>query len=198
MKIDIYVGRDAQIYQDSLALARIESFKQYPYLYSGTLERSQKYAARYAACEQGMIAVAMIQNKVACISTGIPLSHDSNLVTTIRNECVQKQLEANQYYYLGETIVMPEFQSQSVLEKIVLKQCEQIKAWGFEFACMLNVLREDNHPLKPVDYQCEQFIWQSIGFSKTDIVIKSSWPTIQKNGEIEKQENLLGLWVKDL
>lgn len=198
ISVEIVVGSDIQKYIDYVSALRISTFKDYPYLYKGSLNYEKKYIENYILDNKATLAFAKVNNKIAGISTGIPLASNSEIVKDIQVIFHKNNIDISRYYYYGETIVLPAYRRQGLTTMLYQKQNELVRNWGFKYTTILTVMREDDDPLKPKGYQKPDEIWKHLGFYKNGLVCAHNWPTIQKSGEVIEAYNKLELWVKNL
>ena len=59
---------------DELADLRIRIFRDYPYLYDGSVEYERDYLDRYARSKQSVVVLAMEYNRLIGAATGLPLN----------------------------------------------------------------------------------------------------------------------------
>lgn len=198
LTIDIYVGKDAIEYIDIVSELRIQAFKEYPYLYEGNLDYEREYVHGYAIDGKAMIAVARTDNKIVGISTGIPLVSDSEIVADAKKIFAENGLDVSDYYYYGEVIVLPDFRGRGVTSKLYAEQDNLIKSWGYKHVCILTVMREIDHPLRPANYKSPDKMWEHLGFFRNKLITEYHWPTIQPDMSVEDVKNYLEFWTKDL
>lgn len=196
--VEIHVGKDAAEYIDYVSQLRIDIFKEYPYLYEGELEYEKQYMHGYTTDKKSMIAVAKVNGELAGVSTGIPLISDSEIVADAKNVFAKQNVEVGDYYYYGEVIVLPKFRGHGITTKLYSEQNQLIQEWGFKHVCILTVVREENHSLKPKDYKSPDGMWKHLGFFRNDLTIDYHWPTIHPDKSVKDVNNTLEFWTKNL
>ena len=196
--VEIYIGQDSTDYIDTISKLRVDVFKEYPYLYEGELCYEKNYMLGYTTDKQAMIAIARVDGKLAGVSTGIPLISNSEIVVDAKKVFLQEKIEIGDYYYYGEVIVLPEYRGRGLTTKLYAAQNELIKSWGFKHVCILTVVREIDHPLKPVDYKSPEKMWEHLGFFRNKLITDYHWPTIQADKSVKDIKNTLEFWTKQL
>ncbi len=197
-QIQIHIGNNFIPYIDIISQLRIEIFKEYPYLYKGDLDYEKKYMQGYLTDHQAMIALASINERIVGISTGIPLISDSEIVMDAKKVFAKDNIDISDYYYYGEMIILPEHRRKGLATQLCCAQNKVIKRWGFKHVCILTVVRGEDHPLKPTNYISQESLWKSLGFSKNNLTINYSWPTIQVDQSATSQSNTLEFWTTHL
>jgi hypothetical protein len=90
---------------------RLNDFKEFPYLYDGILDHEKENFQKYMDNEQSLLIVAKDDAKVIAVSTGIPF--DSPFMGKVGAEAFLKNgLNAKDFYYFGETIILPEYRGK--------------------------------------------------------------------------------------
>jgi GNAT superfamily N-acetyltransferase len=194
----VLIGMQILGISDDLPLAWINAFKEYPYLYKGSLEEGRHYFEHFAAHGQGSVVIATVDGKFAGFLTGAPLiavnDHFKGITDVFRNS----NLDPNNFYYFSDVVVLPEFQNKGVAKKFfqILEEKAK-KSWGYKNICLVTIEHDAKHPLRPSDYEEADARWEHLGFTKTPMKIKHIWSTIiDENGNAEDQENVLVLWTK--
>jgi hypothetical protein len=162
------------------------------------LEYEKKYFSGYAKDDKATIAIAKVENQIVGIATGIPLISESDIVTDAQKVFSKQGIQLDDYYYCGEIIVLPQFRSLSLITKLSQAGSTLLKKWGFKHICMLTVIREENHPLKPKNYKSPDNLWAHLGFVRNHLTIGYHWPTIQPDNTVVDTKNSLEFWTKNL
>jgi len=74
LKYLIIHGHELNKQLQDLAKLRITVFREYPYLYDGSIEYENKYLNTYAKCKDSVIALVYDNNKLVAATTSLPLS----------------------------------------------------------------------------------------------------------------------------
>lgn len=200
INIKIFVGEEVIPYIRTIAEMRIRIFKEYPYLYMGNLEYEEKYLQSYSLNAKAMLAVAYSNEKVVGISTGIPLLSESEIINVCENSLKQQDKDPSKYYYYGEILIEHNYRGLGISSKLYKAQDALASSWGFKHTSILTVHRSDNHPLRPQNYKDSNCIWEHLGFFKNlpPLTIRYNWPTIQADGSIVDDSNLMEFWERPL
>jgi hypothetical protein len=179
----------------------LKTFKEFPYLYSPTLQEDKEYFSWYAKHEKGMLVTAQHENDLAGFITGIPMNYLATMDffhgPEISAQFKKNNIDIDNYYYCGEIIVLPDFRENHICSKMFAEFESQVKAWGYEGICLITSDRENDHPLKPVNYLDSRLIWAHYGFTQSSIIIKNVQPTvIDTYGTVQELENGFIFWIK--
>jgi len=96
---------------DELADLRIRIFRDYPYLYDGSVEYERDYLDRYARSKQSVVVLAMEYNRLIGAATGLPLTDaDPEFVAPFERHGPPPE----QVFYFGESVLLPEYRGEGV------------------------------------------------------------------------------------
>lgn len=202
LTIQVLKADDISVYSDLLKQFRTETFKQYPYLMQTSDEHESYYLSQFIADKNAVMVVAFKDNKPVGISTGIPLQSDSGLMgeykQILKNIFAAQDFNADEFYYCGEILHATKSENKiEVMEKLLAALEQQAKAKGFKYLCFIKMTEQENHPLKPHNYQDPEPIWKC-GFEETNVKLNYSWPTIQADRSVKDQEHELIFWIKKI
>lgn len=193
LDIRAYHGDELLKWVNIIAEMRISEFRNFPYLYAGNIEIEKKYLTSYTQDIKSAVIIASYQDKIAGILTGMPLTSHLDPVNGAKELFIKNGLNPLEYYYCGEFIVKPEFRNQGIAKMLYIKQVEYAKKQRFKKFCLMTVDRSK----KPPSYFDTELLWKKLGFIKTDMKVKLSWPTINENQSIEDREHVLTFWIND-
>ena len=166
IRIEIITSLKIASYIDKVSEMRLRIFKEYPYLYYGTMAAEKNYMMLYTTDAKATLALAYDDNKIIGISTGIPLLSNADII----NDCPNLLMESGEvpadYYYYGEILLEREYRGYGISSRLYAAQDLLVKKWGFNKCCILTVMRDMQHPLKPENYQCTENIWKHLSFKQ--------------------------------
>jgi GNAT superfamily N-acetyltransferase len=193
-----YNGSDIQSQVNDVATARIEGFRDYPYLYQGNLNYEKKYLSGYCQEPNALLICVYDNQYLAAVATSIPLDSPSDIVAGAPKLFRTFGEDPQEYYYFAEIIVRPEYRGAGIAKEIYKLRMHHAASLGLRGLCLAAVERSFDHPLRPKDYKLSQPVWQREGFIKTDMTFVYTWPTIQTDGTVSDQENIMRFWTKKL
>jgi len=194
----LYHGDEIKEHIGTIARFRLEQFKEYPYLYIGDYEQEQKHLGFYANYKESLLILASDNDKIVAVSTSLPLKYEEEIISCCADELAHRGMDASKGYYFGETIILPEYRGQGIGTILVNMQEEHARTLGCTFVCFIAVKREADHPLRPKNYTEAAVVFERLGFEKTKSVVSFSWPTLQADGTVREEVNLLDFWIKRL
>lgn len=196
-KLRVLKGNEIIPYINQISEFRVKYFKEYPYLYSGSLAYEREYIEGY--CKEAkslLIILEDLSGRLLGFSTGIPLVSDSEIVREAAKSFTEAGFDSETFFYFGETILVPEERGKGNYSKIVRLREEEAIEMGFEGACFMAVNRAENHPQRPKEYQSIDSKFEHMGYSKTSIGVSFTYPTILPDGTVCDVEHLMVYWMK--
>lgn len=193
LSIEAVRGRGALPYLDALARLRIEVFREYPYLYEGTLEYEQRYLASYAQQASSVVVIARDGDEVVGASTAMPLlEHGENVAPVFE----QAGIDPRRVYYFGESVLRASYRGRGVGHAFFDHRENAARDHGFAISAFCAVERPSDHPRRPQDYVPHDAFWTKRGYQKRpDMIATFAWLDL---GEATETEKPMVFWVKEL
>ncbi len=193
MEYQTYRGEEIASQLESLAALRIQVFREFPYLYEGTLEYEREYLKILPASASGFLAIARDGEVLAGASTALPLADEG---PEFRKPFEESGLPVEEYYYFGESILLPSYRGQGAGHRFFDLREAQAKSLGFRYSCFCRVLRSQEHPLRPSDYWPLDTFWTRRGYiRRPDLLTTYRWPDL---GESEDSDKTMEFWLHEL
>ena len=187
------VGAGIAAHLEALAALRIRVFREFPYLYDGTLEYERRYLARYAGSPHGVIVLAVDGDAVVGASTALPAAHHSD---EIAPALARGGLDLATVFYFGESVLEPAYRGRGLGGVFFAEREQQARAHGYRFAAFCAVERPADHAARPFDYRPPGGLWQRHGFvRRADLVGEMSW---RDRGDIDETAKPMVFWIKEL
>lgn len=178
---------------DDLAQLRIAVFRDYPYLYDGTVEYEQRYLRQFAKGKDGIIVAAKDNGDIIGCATG------SALVTQhgpLQEPFSKAGYNLDEIFYCGESVLLPQYRGQGIGHIFFEEREKHARAKGYRYAVFCGVVRPAEHPARPRDYQPLDVFWKKRGYRKMDgMIAHFSWKDIGDQSETEKP---MQFWLKAL
>ena len=179
---------------DALARLRIAVFRDWPYLYDGTLEYEQTYLAKLAAARGAVIVAAYDGENIVGCATGAPMAEAEAEVSA---PFAARGYDIGRIFYCGESVLLRAYRGRGLGHAFFDHREAQARALGgFTHAAFCAVVRPEDHPLRPKDYVPLDAFWQKRGYAKADgLVTRFAWKDIDRSGETEKP---MQFWMRAL
>lgn len=167
MTVEISIVRGAAIapWVDALAALRIRVFRDWPYLYDGTLAYEQAYLQRYVAADQAVMVLAQDGEVLVGASSGLPL-RDAD------PEFQQPFLNAvpalDEIFYFGESVLLPGWRGQGLGHRFFDEREAFARQCGYGYAVFCAVQRPPDHPARPAQARDLAPFWRGRGYTPLD------------------------------
>jgi GNAT superfamily N-acetyltransferase len=176
----------------AVAALRIAVFREYPYLYDGTLAYEEEYLAGYAASPQSLVVIARDGETVVGAATAMPLALNEEAAVPL----VAAGYDPESVYYFGESVLLPAYRGRGIGHQFFDHREAAARRFGFSLAAFCAVVRPDDHPARPAGYAPHDGFWTKRGFTRRpELVAQFSWRDV---GEIEETAKPLVFWTKAL
>jgi GNAT superfamily N-acetyltransferase len=194
VRVEFFAGTAMVPHLPALGRLRIAVFREWPYLYDGSLENEQRYLAGFAACPRAGLAVAFDGDDAVGCSSCLPLAdEDDNILAPFR----ARGWDASRFFYFGESVLLPAFRGQGIGVKFFEAREAHARATSDgDFATFCAVQRPANHPLRPAGAVPLDAFWRKRGFVPyPDLACTMRWKQVDSD---ERVENRLAFWLKSL
>ncbi|MEO7735670.1 MAG: GNAT family N-acetyltransferase, partial [Kofleriaceae bacterium] len=101
LAIELATGAAIATHLDAIAALRILVFREYPYLYEGSLDYERRYLASYARSPASLVVLARAGDRVIGASTALPLTDHSDAVVP---PLVRAGFDPGAVCYFGESV----------------------------------------------------------------------------------------------
>lgn len=187
-------GQEIATVFDDLASLRIAVFRDFPYLYEGSVEYEKEYLATYTRAARSFLFGVYNGEKMVGATTCIPLQDEE---AEIRRPFEEEGFPLDRIFYFGESILLPEFRGRGLGHRFFDEREAHARSFGtYRKAAFLSVERDSSHPKKPAGYRPNDPFWEKRGYRKhPSIRAKLEWKDV---GEVEASPKTLVCWMRDL
>lgn len=180
-----------------LARLRIRVFREFPYLYDGSWEYEEKYLQTYIESGAAVAILALDGSRIVGASTGVPMAHETD---AFKQPFLNAGLDPLRIFYCGESVLLPKYRGKGIYKEFIRRReayARSREAPGpFEYCCFCAVERDENHPLRPDDYQPLDAVWRHFGYAKhPGLLTHFRWKDIDQPQETGKP---MAFWIKSL
>ena len=177
-----------------LARLRIIVFRDWPYLYDGSLDYEESYLAKFAAAPGAVVIAAYDGSEMVGASTGAPMiEHAEEFGEPFR----KAGYDISKIFYCGESVLLKSHRGHGLGHAFFDgREGHARKLGGFTHSTFCRVVRPDDHPLKPADYAPLDPFWRKRGYEPLEgIVATYDWKDIGQPAETTHQ---MQFWMKAL
>lgn len=185
-------GAEVEPWVEALAALRIAVFREFPYLYDGSLEYERKYLQTYLDSPDSIAALALHGERVVGATTGLPLADET---PEFQRPFVEAGFEIARVFYCGESVLLPEYRGRGLYRAFFEARETHARAVGdFEWFAFCRVVRPHDHPRRPADYQALDPVWRRFGYAEHPALRTTYlWKDLDEPGETGKT---MVFWLK--
>lgn len=189
-------GADPELpaFLPDLARLRIRVFRDFPYLYDGTVEYEENYLKTYTACPESVVVLVLDQDRVVGASTGLPMAAET---PEFQQPFVENGYDPARVFYCAESVLLPEYRGRGIYPKFFAeREGHAIRLGRFDLAAFCCVQRPEDHPLRPRDYVPLDGVWSRFGYVKhPELLTRYHWKDVD---EAEETAKPMVFWLKPL
>ena len=189
-----FSGSAINAWLPDLARLRIQVFREFPYLYQGSLGYEEHYLQTYVNAPDSVMVLAQDDGRVVGASSGLPLTAETpNLIEPF----LAQGYDPQRVFYYGESVLLPEYRGRGLGKGFFVEREAHVRTLGrFDWACFCAVERPVDHPRRPADYTPLDALWNQQGFVKhPELHTTFSWQDLDETTESPKP---MGFWLKRL
>lgn len=187
-------GSDLAPCLDDLARLRIEVFRDFPYLYDGTLDYEKRYLQTYVNAPDSVTILALDGDKIVGASTGLPMTHETE---EFRQPFLAQGYDPEKIFYCGESVLLKSYRGRGFYKAFMEgRENHARKLGGLAHICFCAVERPQDHPLRPHDYVPLDAVWRKFGYApQPHLRTEYVWKDIDTSHETAKP---MQFWTKKL
>ncbi|NIF17051.1 GNAT family acetyltransferase [Pantoea sp. Cy-639] len=194
MEIRLLHGAAIAPYIDDLARLRLSVFREFPYLYDGSLEQEADHLASYAESGRSLVVLALDGGEVIGASAGLPLVDE---MSDFQQPFLAQGRDPASVYYFGGSVLLPAYRGQGLgVRFFIERESYAHKLVEFEACAFCTVERPAGHPQRPVDYKPLLGFWRNRGFlHEPSLRTSYRWRDREEQSPSDK---IISFWVKTL
>jgi len=187
-------GSEISNWLKQIAELRIQIFREWPYLYDGSLEYEVSYLRRYTKAERSFVIIALDGEQVIGASSCIWLPEESEM--ELKKPFIEYNFNLEKGVYFGESVLYSQYRGQGIgAEFMRIRESFAKDECAADYAAFCSVVRLNEHELKPDSYVPLDDFWTRRGFKRVQgMECQLCWKDIDKPQEDYKK---LNFWVKN-
>lgn len=176
-----------------LAALRIAVFRDWPYLYDGTVAYETDYLREFAAEPGAVLAVAEHDGAIVGAATASPMASQK---PEFRDAVHAHGLDIDQLFYFGESVLLPAFRGQGVGHGFFDAREAAAREAGAQSTVFCAVMRPEDHPLKPGSARDLTPFWRARGYAPVDrLTCNFDWKDVDQPVETG---HMMQFWLRQL
>lgn len=178
---------------EDVARLRIAVFREWPYLYEGSLDYERDYLRVYEESLEAIVVGAFDGARLVGAATGTPMAdHAEEFAEPMRH--IDVPIE--RIYYGAESVLLPEYRGQGVGHHFFDLREQRAHDYGASHFAFCAVIRPDNHPLRPEAARSNEIFWRKRGYAPVNgAIAQFKWLDL---GESEQTAKPLQFWLRKL
>ncbi len=194
LRYERLTGRAIHDVFDELARLRIAVFRDFPYLYEGSVDYERAYLETYARSERSLLFAAWDGDRMVGATTALPLADET---VDVQQPFRDAGYDLDAVFYFGESVLLPDYRGHGLGHRFFdEREAHAQKIGEYTLTCFCAVQRSAEHPQRPTDYHPLDDFWKKRGY-RPEPALQSTfrWPDI---GEIESTPKSMVYWVKEV
>lgn len=176
---------------EPVAALRIQVFREYPYLYDGSLDYEKHYLQRYIDSPNSTLVLALDGDNVVGASTALPMRDADD---AFRLPFLRHGFAIDDIYYFGESVLQSRYRGFGIGHRFFDERENAARAQGCSITTFCAVQRPSTHPARPQDYVPHNAFWDKRGYTlRPDLTCDYHWRDI---GDSEETLKPMLFWIK--
>lgn len=176
---------------DDVARLRIAVFRDWPYLYDGTLDYEREYLRTYRESGGALLVGAFFGDVLVGASTSTPMEdHAGEFASPLAGRGVALE----QILYGAESVLLPEYRGKGIGHRFFDLREAHARELGRSHVAFCSVMRPEDHPQRPSSYRSNDAFWRGRGYAPLPgAVAEFSWKDL---GEAAETLKPLQFWMR--
>lgn len=193
IEVRVLPGAELEAALDGVAELRITVFRDWPYLYDGTLDYERAYLATYRDNPGALLVGAFHQGRLIGASTSTPMEdHAPEFAAPFRDLGIPLE----RILYGAESVLLRPYRGIGLGHRFIDLREAHARALGRTHVAFCSVIRPEDHPARPAVYRSNDAFWRGRGYETLPgVVARFSWKDL---GEAEETEKTLQFWMRAL
>lgn len=186
-------GPDLEGALDGVAKLRITVFRDWPYLYDGSLDYERQYLDTYRDNPGALLVGAFHDGQLVGASTSTPMEdHAPEFSAPFRDLGLQPE----SILYGAESVLLRPYRGIGLGHRFIDLREEHARKLGRTHVAFCSVIRPDDHPARPAAARTNDAFWRGRGYETLPgVVARFSWKDLGDTAETEKP---LQFWMRRL
>ncbi len=178
---------------DDVARLRIAVFRDWPYLYDGSLDYERAYLQTYRDSPGALLVGAFDGARLVGASTSTPMEDHA---AEFSAPFLALNIPLENILYGAESVLLPEYRGQGVGHAFFDAREAHALALGRTHVAFASVKRPDTHPQRPAQFRTNDAFWLGRGYAPLPgILAEFSWKDLGSSYETVKP---LQFWMRAL
>lgn len=186
-------GPELEAHLDDVARLRIAVFRDWPYLYDGTLAYEREYLATYRDNPGALLVGAFDGGVLVGASTSTFMEDHAEAFQT---PLARVGVQVGAILYGAESVLLPAYRGQGLGHRFFDLREAHARTHGRTHVAFCSVLRSDDHPARPATYRSNDAFWLGRGYTPLPgVLAEFAWKDLGDAGDSVKP---LQFWMRQL
>jgi GNAT superfamily N-acetyltransferase len=193
ISLRVLQGAELEAALDDVARLRIEVFRDWPYLYDGTLEYERAYLDTYRDNAGALLVGAFDGETLVGASTSTMMEdHAAEFSAPFQ----ALNLPLSSILYGAESLILPKYRGRGLGTQFIQLREAHARRHRRSHVAFCSVLRPEDHPLKPAGARSNDAFWRRNGYQPLPgVLAEFSWKDVGDSAETPKH---LQFWIRQL
>jgi GNAT superfamily N-acetyltransferase len=194
MDIELLQGPQIAPHIEDLARLRITVFRDFPYLYDGSLDYEAEYLDTYVRSAGSLCVLVRDAGQVVGASTGLPLVDESE---AFQRPFIAGGWDPARLFYCAESVLLPAWRGRGLGVRFFAEREAHARRLGhIDWCTFCAVQRAVDHPRRPEGYQPLDEFWKRRGYRHhPELHTEYHWCDLD---ETEESAKPMSFWLKEL
>lgn len=193
VQVEIWTSKDLAHNLNAVAQLRIQVFKDFPYLYQGSLEYEKNYLKVYLESPRSFFVAVKDHQSLVGLSSAIPLEEETD---SVKAPFQKAQMNLSKIFYFGESVLLSEYRGLGLGHRFFDEREKFALSFGtFKWTCFCAVDRPISHPRRPPGYKPLHEFWKRRGYSlRPELQTEFLWQDIDDQHQTAKA---MTFWMRE-
>lgn len=193
LTVRVLTGAALEDALDDVAQLRISVFRDWPYLYDGSLEYERDYLQTYRDSPAALLVGAFDGARLVGASTSTPMEdHAGEFAAPF----ARTDLPLTAILYGAESVVLPEYRGLGLGHRFFDHREDHARTLGRSHVAFCSVKRPKDHPRRPPTFRTNDAFWQGRGYAPLPgVLAEFAWKDV---GDSEPSTKPLQFWMRKL
>lgn len=186
-------GTDLEASLDGVAALRIAVFRDWPYLYDGSLDYERAYLDTYRNNTGALLVGAFHDGQLIGASTSTLMEDHAEAFS---RPFKATHLPLSRILYGAESVLLPQYRGIGLGHRFIDLRESHARAMGRSHVAFCSVQRPLTHPARPANARTNDAFWLGRGYHQLPgVLAEFSWKDVGDTAETTKQ---LQFWMREL
>lgn len=191
--VRVLTGADLEAALDGVAALRIAVFRDWPYLYDGSLDYEREYLQTYRDSPGALLVGAFHGDRLVGASTSTPMEDHAE---AFAGPLKQIGLPVERILYGAESVLLPAYRGQGLGHRFFDLREDHARKLGRTHVAFCSVKRPDDHPMRPTHFRTNDAFWTGRGYRPLEgVFAEFGWKDLGDSAESVKP---LQFWMREL